>query len=315
MHRDQRDAQAVRHVPIHDSFDFIVRDELETLEVVRAPVAADSHLHVQSLVLGFDRVVLTRLEAALLSHDPQHLFQGGVVDVAGPPELGIVGVALLLELRREQVQIRVGDGGAVQVQSRRFLAQDLRLLGLDVAQFRVGVRVVDVGRLGDLLLQRVQNRLRITLLRLEPVVAAEQLEGAFRRLRTAPRQQIQRPCQRILRHAADRQVAGRTPGGRRDQQDQQQRCSPSLRAAAPWPGHQTGRLLGCESHRSSPPKAGPLAARSPAAATLDRTTRGGNDTEIVDCWSTAIPGRFLPCPGQTGRKTGPSRNRRPEDFL
>ncbi len=106
-------------------FELVVGDEFDALEVLRLPVRAPRYdHHLDRLVGGMDRVAFAWREAILLVGDPHGVFQGPVVQVAGAAELRIVGIALLVEARIEQVQIGVHHRHGVELEGL------LRLIGL-----------------------------------------------------------------------------------------------------------------------------------------------------------------------------------------
>ncbi len=156
----------------------------------------------------------------MIAAQTQGRFQGAVIQVARAAELRVVAVACGRQAVVEEKGVGVQHSRPVQVEGLCFVLL-LDLAGRKVGQFRH--RIYLIGRrllFGDAL-QFFEERPRIALEAIGQIIDPQELHRSRRRLRPAPRGQLQFIAERIARNAAEsyplrRRAAGKGGGQQKD---------------------------------------------------------------------------------------------------
>ena len=107
---NERHPQAKVVVVISQAVDFVVRDELDAIEVGGVPAAAfELDLNLALVDAGLDDAGASRLERPFRLSNAQRSFQGGVIQVARAAKLRIVLVAYRRIAAGEEVLVGVQD--------------------------------------------------------------------------------------------------------------------------------------------------------------------------------------------------------------
>ena len=132
---DQGDAEPVGVVMVLQALRAVVADELEAAQVVRIPPPVDLHAELDGDAEQVDRVHRAGTQFVGVVYDSQQAGQRLIVNVAIPPELGVITVQFALQAGIEQVAVRGDQGGGEHSQRAITLALNSRGLTLQKCQF------------------------------------------------------------------------------------------------------------------------------------------------------------------------------------
>jgi len=215
--RDHRHAETIAVVLVREAVDFVAGAELQLFEVVVMPGrAARDDLQIPDFGFRGDLAAAAGREVALLLHDSQRAFEGPVVEIAGAAELGIVRVAQIAERFVKQVDVRIGDAGAVEVERALFVFRFFAFRR-QIAQLGEGVQLFG-GRLAiDALLEIGQERLGVVVQVVVQIVLPQQLHGAVAGARSPPTGELERVGQGVRGRRANLDVLRRRAGRQRNE--------------------------------------------------------------------------------------------------